>query len=386
LKKIEPNEDPAPLATKILELRVEKGYKQKEVPGVSPSSMQNIERQGCIPAKNLLGKLAKALDDGEPDLLKRLIELADLQKERRARLHESQKANSSLPCENLPSHTKTKPIVSAKNASEDAGYLSQRLDATTNTEPPLEVERAHHLLTQPHVKARGIRPLSDYLRELSWEDIMGYLVGVNEHPKYLEELLEPSCLLVLAEKLADLKGNQIITFYIDLFAKVSDQIRHRVTQVCDANPTWRQSLIKNRFEQEDCLYELASKFGLYKKYWPPRLVSGLDLETEELISSEIKSTLKSVGNPPVFLIQSFKDLGLKNAANALIKASINEYESFAMALENPDDPDHIKNILDFWDLLIKVEPSWILGSKEAIRIKKYLIRKKVLRPNGKPNR
>jgi hypothetical protein len=57
-----------------------------------------------------------------------------------------------------------------------------------------------------------------------------------------------------------------------------------------------------------------------------------------------------------------------------------------MALENPDDPDHIKNILDFWDLLIKVEPSWILGSKEAIRIKKYLIRKKVLRPNGKPNR
>jgi transcriptional regulator with XRE-family HTH domain len=80
VKNIQASGIQGPFAAKITQLRIAKGLHKSKISGVSASLMYKIENEDRIPRNTTIGMLAKALNDGSPDLQQQLTDLADKQR------------------------------------------------------------------------------------------------------------------------------------------------------------------------------------------------------------------------------------------------------------------------------------------------------------------
>jgi transcriptional regulator with XRE-family HTH domain len=273
--------DAATLATKITELRDSHGWSKKELAnraGTSVSTIQKTENERSVPSNKILGKLAKALGDGNAELLKELIEIADVQREQEDHSHE--------PSQSIGSRSSGKEVAFVK------GFPTK--NKCTASPALYQKNEGEHYLSE-----LKILPIDTLTKRFMASWLLPH--GKDSIKEAARADYEIYCIRLIASKLVfDCTVVQFANFFV--FSSGDPDVRDHVTSEISGNYVLRNQLA----------VKVAQSPGMDVIYWADKFFSWFSLEAKGFIrgiTSKVEMTLLTASTKPEFA-ENYRYFGL----------------------------------------------------------------------------
>ena len=178
--------------------------------------------------------------------------------------------------------------------------------------------------------ARGTQALPDWFRVISFGELKTYLIAAAtlSKAKCLREILNPACVTVLAEKLADAKYEDLAAFYAEGFLVIPHEILVAVSQVIAADYSLAYQ-VKGHM-REDLLSNLWMWFESIDQFYPRDFLLGINCLIEDVEDKpSFKKSLRTSSEEFLrYLVTMLLERGYADGALVLVRLACKRYPHF----------------------------------------------------------